>query len=79
MVYSYVTYSKISSYFFISFRNEDFTKKLVLKFLPNISLGNIFSQEHIDINRIINRDLDIILNLFESYGLTMITEGLIDL
>ena len=73
--YSFVTYSKINDYFLIilenDFEQEDYLK---IKFLPNKNIDMIFSADKIDLQMMKLRDPEVVLSIFEEYGLTMIVK-----
>ena len=73
--YSYVTFSKEGQYFRIVFeRDTEEEHYLVVKFLPKHPFM-IFNEEHIDLSGMKLRDPEVILNILESYGITLILKG----
>lgn len=73
MVFSYVTHSEQNEYYTIVFADILETgTTITIRFLPTVTLP--FAPGNIDLHNIKHRDLDMILYILESYGMTFIID-----
>lgn len=74
MVYSYTTHSKQGNYYYIKFEDVMDGTQLLIKFLPKSSM--VFSRDNLNLQQMRFRDPEVLLQLFEEYGLTLILKGI---